>query len=127
MKPGGFNFIVAAPDDDAGVVTQPGDVVDGFMPDVVEKFWVGRIHAASEHEFLPQEDSHLVAGVVKIVALVNSATPNAQHIHVRVAGRSDELPVLRFSNPRWKTVRRNPVGALGKYWNVVDEKSESLA
>src|SRR5947209_8154824 len=86
VQPPGFNFIVTTPDNDARMITQARDVVDGFMPDIVEKFRGGRVHAASEHKFLPQQNSHLVASVIKVVALVNSAAPNTQHVHVRIAG-----------------------------------------
>jgi hypothetical protein len=43
-----------------------------LLSGVVEVVRVGLVHAASEHEVVPQEDAILVGQLVKIVRLVNS-------------------------------------------------------
>ena len=84
MLPPRLDLIVAAPDDDARMISQPRHVIEGFMPDVIQKLRSCWIHAAGEHEFLPDQNSHFIARIVKIVALVDAAAPDAQHVHVRL-------------------------------------------
>ena len=85
MFPGRLDFVVADPDHNARVIAQPCDVVAGLLPDVFQKPRIARIHAATEHEVLPDENSHFVAEVIEVITLINASAPNAQHVHVGVA------------------------------------------
>ncbi len=85
VHPGGFDLVVAGPQHDARMISEPLHIVDRLGANVIQKFLRRRIHAASEHEILPHEDSHFVAQLVKQVRFVNAAAPDAQHIHVAVA------------------------------------------
>ena len=67
------------------MITQPFHIVDRFGANVIEKLLIRGIHAASEHEILPDKDSHFVAQLIKLVSFVNAAAPHAQHIHIAVA------------------------------------------
>src|SRR6185436_4657953 len=122
-----LDLVVAGPEHDARVIAQTLDVVDRFGANAVEKLLRRRIHAASEHEILPDKNSHLIAKLVKLVGFVDSATPDAQHIHVAVAHGFDQKPVFIFGDARWKTVGRDPVSAFRKDRNSVDYKHEALA
>ena len=84
VSPRCFDLVVAGPQHNARVITQSLHVVDCFRAYVVEKLLRGRIHAAREHVILPDEDSHLVTQLIKVVSFVNAAAPNAQHVHVGV-------------------------------------------
>src|SRR2546423_6202298 len=127
MLPRGLDLVVATPDDDARMIPQTLDVIRGLRADVVKKGLIARIHAAREHELLPQKDAHLVAQLVEVVRLVDASTPHAQHVHVCVARRLDELTVSLPRHARRETVSRNPVRAFCENWNAVDYEREALA
>src|SRR5205085_6578856 len=93
VLPGGLDLVVAAPDDDARMIPQTLDVIRGLGADVVQESLVARIHAAREHELLPDEQAKLVAEAVELVRLVDAAAPDAQHVHVRVPRGFEELAV----------------------------------
>jgi hypothetical protein len=82
--PGRLVLVVARPEREARVVAQAPHVVDGLAAHVLEEGVVARIHAAGEHEVLPDEDAELVREVVEAIVLVDAAAPDAQHVHVRV-------------------------------------------
>src|SRR5712691_12125689 len=89
-------LIISHPDDNAGVVPQTLDIINRLLSDIFQKIMVRGIKAASEHEILPDQNSHLVAKLVEIVALIDPATPNAEHVHLCVADRSDQIAISVF-------------------------------
>src|SRR6266850_6923849 len=127
VLPGSLDFVVAHPDHDARMIAQTFDVISCFVSDVIEKRLIARIHAAGEHKILTHQDPHFVAKIVEIVLLVNTTTPHAQHVHIRVAHGSEQLAILISANARGKTISRNPVAALGENGYAVDHKKETLA
>src|SRR6266481_8057138 len=109
------------------MITQALDVIDRFLANVVEKLLVARVHAAAEHEVLPDENPLLVAEIIEIVTLVNTAAPDAQHIHVGVAHGAKQFAILVPGDASRKAVSRNPVAAFGKDRHAVDYKGEAFA
>src|SRR5260221_8697283 len=99
-------------------------VIDRFLANVFEERFVTRIQAASEHEILPHENPHFVAEIIKIVTLINSAAPDAQHVHVGVAHRLKQSAIFIFADAARKAVGWNPVAALGKDKHAINHKSE---
>src|SRR5258708_14777078 len=81
VEPSGFDFIISAPDYDAGMIAQTLDLVDDFLPDVLLKGGIARNHVAAEHELLPNHDSKFLTDVVKIVELIQTAPPFPNQIH----------------------------------------------
>src|ERR1041385_3227897 len=73
MKPARFDLVVADPNYYAGMVTKTLHVIFSFLTHVVDKRFIGRIKAAAKHEILPDENSHFIAKLIKIIALVNAA------------------------------------------------------
>src|ERR1700682_2139400 len=55
------------------------------------------------------------------------ASPFANHVHVRVAGGFQNLPVALGRDPRRKAVIRNHVSTFGEDGNSVDDEFEALA
>src|SRR5580704_15373234 len=82
---GAFGLVVAAPHDDAGVIAETGDLVFGFLLDVLAEPIGAWLPVVAEHEVLPDHDAQFVADVVELVGLVVAAAPVADHIHVGVA------------------------------------------
>lgn len=70
-------FVVARPDDDAGVGVETVDVVGCFGGDGVAEGWdVSRVVPAAEGEVLPDEDAEFVADVVEGVLFVDTTSPD---------------------------------------------------
>src|SRR5437870_13187854 len=102
-------------------------VIDSFLADIIEKFLIAGIHAASEHEILPNQNAQLVAEVVKVVTLVNAAAPNTHHVHVCVVHGLKQLAILLLRDARRKTIRRNPVATFGEDRHTVNDELKTLA
>jgi hypothetical protein len=68
-------FVVANPNDDGWVVTQPTHVVDSFFSDGLEQVGPGRVVSAAKHKVLPNHHAEFVARVVEAVVLIIAATP----------------------------------------------------
>jgi len=52
--------------------------------DRLQESIIGGVLTASEHEVLPNEQSELIADIVKVVKLVDTASPNSNHVLVTV-------------------------------------------
>ena len=123
-----LQFVVPAPERDAGVVAQAADLVLRLGADAAEERAVeGGIGRAGEHEVLPDAQAQLVAEVVKILALVNAAAPDAEHVHVGAGGAAEERLVVAQADARGEGVGGNPVGALGEEGHSVDGEPEGFA
>src|SRR5882762_10776572 len=127
VHPAGFDFIISCPDDDTWMISQSLDVINSLLPHVVKKLLSTGIHAAGKHKVMPDENAHLVAEFVKIVALVNAATPYAQHVHVRITNRFEQLAIFRSADASREAIGRDPVTTLGENWNTIDDECKTLA
>jgi len=88
----------------AGLRLDLGDERGGFLG----------VDGAGEHEILPDEEAHRVAQVVEDVLFIDAAAPDAQHVHVGVAGRGDEDLVAFIGDGADEGVGGDPVGAAGE-------------
>jgi hypothetical protein len=79
---------------------------------------------AGEHEVLPDHQPHLVAEVVEPVRLVPAPAPDADHVHVGVTGRLQEVAHALRRDPARKGVGRDPVGAPAEDVVAVDADAE---
>ena len=77
-----------------------------------------------EHKVLPYHNSEFVADLVKLVGLVISAAPDANHIHVRVAGRQEVLANRLRLHARGEAIEGNDICALGENGNAIDNELE---
>ena len=127
MHPSGFNFVVAAPNHDAGMVPQTLYLIDRLLPHIVEKCSVARIHVAAEHKVLPDNESEFVADVVEVVVFVDPASPLADHVHIGVARGLKDLAIRGLSDSGGKTVERNYICAFSKNGNAIDHELHASA
>src|SRR5258705_2524760 len=127
VHPAGFDFVVSCPDDDTWMISQSLDVINCLLPYIVKKLLSTGIHAAGKHKVLPDENAHFVAEFVKVVALVNASTPYAQHVHVRITNRLEQLIVFRSADASREAISRDPVAALGENRNTVDDECKTFA
>src|SRR6266850_3860181 len=127
VHPAGFDFVVSCPDDDTWMISQSLDVINCLLPYVVKKLLSTGIHAAGKHKVMPDENAHLVTEFVEIVALVNASTPYAQHVHVRITNRLEQLTVFRSADASREAISRDPVTTLGENRNTVDDECKTFA
>ena len=121
-----LDLIIAAPEGEAGAVRQAGHLVFGLGLHGGEIGFVAGVLGAGEHKVLPDQQAFLVAEVIKIGALINPATPDADHVHVGGGGAGEKIVeevAARFVN---ETVGGNPVRALGKNRASIDDELEAL-
>src|SRR6202162_664989 len=125
--PSSLNFIISAPDNDAGVVAQAFDLVDGLLSDVFLKGHVARNHISAEHEFLPNHNPEFIADIVEVVGLVVTAAPLTDHIHMSVASGLQDVAMNFRSDTVGKAVERNHVRTFGKHGNTIHNELKALS
>ena len=88
-------FIVAAPESQRRMFAQSTDVVIGLFSHIPKEFLVARIGSASKSEILPDENPVRIRQLIETFVLVYTASPYAQHIHIRFRDRAEKLlPIL---------------------------------
>ncbi len=95
--------------------------------DCREKFWSSGIDRAGEHKILPDEQSLFVAKVIEIFHFIDSPSPDADHVHVRLFGARQQIVIVRAGDATDKAMRGNPIRALGEYRSAVYHKLKGLA
>src|SRR5260370_24758683 len=108
------------------MISQPLDVINCFVPHVVKKLLSTGVHAAGKHKVVPDENAHLVAELVEIVALVNASAPYAQHVHVRITNRLEQLTVFRSADASREAISWDPITTLRENGNTVDDECKTL-
>ncbi|MNP70136.1 hypothetical protein D3C76_1663270 [compost metagenome] len=97
------------------MIPQPLDVVFRFAGNAVKKLRIPRIHAAGKHEVLPDQDPVFITQPVKDVLFVNTAAPDAKHVHAAFGRRGDLMAVAFVRHFGQKAVVRDMVGPFGEY------------
>ena len=123
-----FEFVVAAPEDDAGVVSQAADVIFGFGGDVGHEVGEeGGVGVAGEHHVVPDADAQFVADVVEPVFQIEGAAPDADHVGVAEGGLFQEVAVIGGAFAILNDVHGDDVGAFGKEGDVVGREFKAAA
>jgi len=122
-----FGFIIAAPDDDAGMIAQAADLEFSFDFDILLERVGAGLPIVAEHEILPDHDAELVAEVVELLGLVIASAPVANHVHVGVACGLQDAAVLIGGDARGEAVEGDDIGALAEDGDAVDDELEGAA
>ncbi|MNW56305.1 hypothetical protein D3C74_340150 [compost metagenome] len=61
VRPGRVHLIITAPQSDARMVAQSPDVIDCLLTHILQERLISRVHAAGEHEILPDQQTILIA------------------------------------------------------------------
>jgi len=117
------DFVVAAPDGEAGVVAQPYGHGLSLCAHLGQEVLRLRIARAGEREVLPDQDALLVAEVEEAVALVCIAAPAAHHVAADVIEQRNGA-VDPFGVAAVEGVERHPVRALDHDRLAVDVDDE---
>src|ERR1035437_8116302 len=83
-----------------------------------------RLFGRSEHEGLPEHYSQFIPQSIELLVFVYPATPDSQHVHVRIACHVKQLAVVLRLYPAKNTVGRYPVRAFRKDTSVIDGEDE---
>ena len=118
-------LVVAAPERD--VVADAGRLVGDLALDLGQEFRCRRVEMAGEHEVLPDQQAELVAGLVEAGRLVAAAAPDADHVHVGVGGRLQQVAGRLRGDAAGQGVGGDPVGAAGEDGAAVDAQAEAAA
>ncbi|GAI15286.1 unnamed protein product, partial [marine sediment metagenome] len=120
-----LNFVITAPEGDAWVMAQMTDIVLYLGTDIFhERLVESGVGGTSEHEILPDANAEFIAKVIEYVSLVDTAAPDAKHIHVCLCGVFEEMGIIIICKAGCKRVGGNPVCTFGKEWNTVYNKLE---
>ena len=117
--PGHTHFIISAPQRQRRMVSQPFHIFDSLLFYIFQKSGIARIKAAGKHKILPYQDPIFITQIIKFVILVNSATPNPDHVHVYILCCLNEIFVFLFCNPGQKIILWDIVGPFHKDRNSI--------
>ncbi len=96
-------------------MAQPPYVVCDLLFDAGEKRVVKEgVGLAGKRKVLPDENAPFVAGLVKFVAFIVAAAPDADHVHVGKYYRVQEVVEFLLVKAGDEAVRRNIIGSLDK-------------
>ena len=109
------------------MVAQAANLLCGFLGDVELPVVGAGLPVVAEHEVLPDHDAELVAQVVELVGFVVAAAPMADHVHVGVDGRLQDLAVLLRGDAGGEAVEGNDVGAFAEHRDAVDDELEGAS
>ena len=93
-----FHLIVSAPQAEAGVMAEPCNIIDKFLPDIRLEFFRQLIDGAGKHEILPDNQAQFVAQIIEPVVRIEAAAPYTDRIKVCKAAVLKE-PLCPFSAP----------------------------
>ena len=119
-----FGFVVAAPDDDAGMIAEAAKLLGSFGSDVEFPVIKAGLPVVAEHEVLPDHDAEFVADVVELVGLVIAAAPVSDHVHVGVHRGLEHVAVLLRGYASGEAVEGNDVGTFAENGDTVDDELE---
>ena len=109
-------------------MTQAADVLNHFQTHVFYKFRVIQwVYRTGEYKILPDQDAVTIAQIVKTLLLVETATPNAQHVLVRLCCITNESFQISIRDSGRERIRRDPIGAFGENGYPVDHEGEGTS
>ena len=117
---GADHLVVAAPDRQRCVMTQPLDLKFQFETDVLDELRRRWINRTREHHILPDHDPLAVTEFVEDLMFILAAAPDPEHVHIGQPGRFDQILVNRRRLARRERIHRNPVRTLAENIHAVD-------
>ncbi|SCD52380.1 hypothetical protein GA0115239_102938 [Streptomyces sp. BpilaLS-43] len=120
-------LVVAAPQDQRGVRGEPDEVLADLGGHLVVQRLLLRVGGAGEGEVLPDQQPLLVAEFVEVVALVETAAPDADQVGVRGEGLVQAVGESPPGEAGREAVVRDPVHASYEDRLAVDGDPERLA
>ena len=120
-------FIIAAPQGEAGMVSQSFNVVFRFLSHVFQETVIGRVGRACKHEILPYQDAVFIGFFIKFRFFIISASPDAYHVHVGGGDVFKQFVIVFPCKVGGDYVVGDIVGSFCKQGDAVDFEIETLA
>ena len=120
-------LVVAAPEHDGRMMSQPPDDALDFLADVFEVRRHVEKRPHGKHEVMPDHQAVLVAEIVEHIRLVQAAAPQPDHVEMGCGARAQEAAVMGFRQPLGQRVGRHPVGPLAEDPAAVHPEPERLS
>ena len=95
----GFNLVVAAPQRQRGMMSQPADIVPELGADAVLKVFAQIIGRTGKHKVLPDQQAQFIADIIKPVVRIITAAPDTNGIHVGCSRVFQQAPGPLRGNP----------------------------
>ena len=105
-------LVVATPHGDGRMALQTLYLVGNLRAHFPQELGSGRIHPAGEHEIVPDQQAERVADFIEGVFLKLAATPEADYVHIGIAGRCQKVEVAFAGFEGGVGFTGDPVGAL---------------
>ena len=125
-QPGILAFIISTPQSNASMIAQTFHIVHRLLMDIIEQGAFCWIHAAGKHKVLPNHNSMLITQIIEDIVLIDTSTPDAQHIHVYTGGIENRPFIILGSDARQEVIRRDVIGSFGKNRTPVQLYIESM-
>jgi len=108
------------------MMAQPSHNARNLLANVLEIARDVKVRTAREHEIVPDHDAEFIAQVVKTIGFVQSPRPQAQHVHVRLLARAQEMFIVRHGQTILQRVGGNPVCAFAEDQMTINFESKRL-
>ena len=120
-------FVIAAPQRQAGMGRQPADLLARLGAHIVQPGAVGRrIQIAGEHEVLPDQQPAFRTHLVKPVRFITAAAPDPQHVHMRRDRTVQQIGHRLGRGAGGQRIGGDPVRAAHEDFAPVDAEGEAV-
>ena len=107
------------------MIADARNVIDDLRSHGLQKAVICRVHRASEHEIMPQQDAVPVAEIIKLVVFIDPSSPHAQHVHVRLGCRADHKLAPLRRHAILEIILRNVIGSFHENRHAVQADEET--
>ncbi len=108
--PAHIHFIIAAPQCQAGAMSDTPHIIYYFLMDILHKrFVMQRVNTAGKCKILPDKESILITKIIKIFTFIEAAAPHTDHIMVCSGSITQQLVQLAVCDSCRKGICWNPV------------------
>ena len=124
VMPCGLNLIIAANQSEAGMVPEPFQIIQHFLPAVLRKMVCHLIYVACKHQVLPDDQSVPVAEIIEPVRRIISAAPYPDTVIICPDHGTYKILLSFLCNSCVKTILGDIIPAHSKYLHTVYHKGK---
>mmetsp|Transcript_38909 Transcript_38909/g.67320 ORF Transcript_38909/g.67320 Transcript_38909/m.67320 type:complete len:271 (+) Transcript_38909:2207-3019(+) len=82
------------------------------------------VECTGQHDFLPDHYAQRIGELVKLIGLVESPAPHADHVHIGLQGSAQHVFTVRVGDPGLEGINRNEVRTAHEHRDAVDLEVE---
>ena len=122
--PCGLNLIVATDKAEAGMMSEPLQIIPYFFTAVLRKMIRHLVNVAGKHQVLPYDQPVPVTEIIELIRRIISAAPHSDTVIVCPDHGAHKILLTLLCYPCVEAVLRNIVSAHGKYLHAIYHKRE---